>query len=43
LFRRNFGESLQRARLAGRRVLELSNLLLPAETPLRDQRLWYRP
>ncbi len=43
LFMQNFGAELKRARLDKRRVLELGNPLLPAETPLADARLWYRP
>ncbi len=43
LFRQNFGAILARAQLDKRRVLEMRNPLLPAETPLGDARLWYRP
>ena len=43
LFMQNFGEILKRSRLDRRRVLEMRNPLLPAETPLSDARLWYRP
>jgi len=34
---------LERANLSGRRVIELDNPLLPAETPLSDERLWFNP
>jgi len=43
LFAQNFGSVLQRSRLGQRRVIEMKNPLLPAETPLADARLWYRP
>jgi hypothetical protein len=43
LFVQNFGTVLQRSRLAQRRIVEMKNPLLPAETPLADTRLWYRP
>jgi hypothetical protein len=43
LFVQNFGTVLQRSRLAQRRIIEMKNPLLPAETPLADTRLWYRP
>jgi hypothetical protein len=43
LFMQNFGEILKRSKLDRRRVLEMTNPLLPAETPLSDARLWYRP
>ena len=43
LFRQNFGAILERAQLGKRHVLEMRNPLLPAETPLDDARLWYRP
>lgn len=34
---------LERANLSGRRVIELDNPILPAETPLSDERLWFKP
>ncbi len=34
---------LRRARLEQRRVIELENPELPAETPFHRQELWYRP
>lgn len=34
---------LERANLSGRRVIELENPVLPAETPLSDKRLWFNP
>ncbi|WP_028671239.1 substrate-binding periplasmic protein [Saccharospirillum impatiens] len=37
------GEAIERARLPERRVIELTNPLLPPETPLDDARLWYQP
>jgi len=43
LFQRNFGDALKRSRLGKRRVFEMSNPLLPEQTPLADERLWYRP
>ncbi len=43
LFMQYFGADLKRANLDGRRVFELTNPLLPPETPLADERLWYRP
>ena len=43
LFAQNFGTVLQRSRLGQRRIIEMKNPLLPAETPLADTRLWYRP
>ncbi len=43
LFMQYFGADLKRANLDGRRVFEMTNPLLPPETPLADARLWYRP
>jgi hypothetical protein len=43
LFMQNFRDVLDRARFGGRRVFQLENPLLPPETPLTDQRLWYSP
>jgi ABC-type amino acid transport substrate-binding protein len=43
LFQRHFGAALKRAALDKRLVLELANPLLPPETPLANQRLWYQP
>ena len=43
LFMKFFGADLRRANLDGRHVFELTNPLLPPETPLADARLWYRP
>lgn len=43
LFQQHFGALLKRAELGRRRVVELPNPLLPADTPLQDRRLWYRP
>ena len=43
IFWRFHGEAIERARLQERRVIELSNPLLPPDTPLDDSRLWYQP
>lgn len=43
IFWRFHGESIERARLQERRVIELSNPLLPPDTPLEDSRFWYQP
>ena len=43
LFQRHFGAQIKRAGLNERQVIELRNPLLPAQTPLADARLWYRP
>ena len=43
LFQKRHGETLRRARLEQRRVIELENPELPAETPFHRQELWYRP
>jgi len=40
LFNQEFGEAIQRSRMASRRKLELTNPLLPAETPLGQKELW---
>jgi hypothetical protein len=40
LFNQEFGESIQRTRMASRRKLELTNPLLPRETPLGQKELW---
>src|SRR5690606_7784847 len=42
-FRQHHGETLERAALERRRVIELENLDLPAQTPFRREELWYRP
>ena len=43
LFVQHFGTVLQRSRLGQRRIVEMKNPLLPAETSLADTRLWCRP
>jgi hypothetical protein len=43
LFMQHFGDVLRRSQLDRRRVFEMANPLLPAQTPLEDARLWYRP
>lgn len=43
LFQRYHAADLARARLAQRQVIELSNPLLPAQTPLQRRELWYQP
>lgn len=43
IFWRFHGEAIQRARLQERRVIELTNPLLPPSTPLNNDKLWYQP
>jgi len=43
LFQRFFGEALSNADLPQRRLIKLSNPLLPAATPLTDAALWFDP
>jgi hypothetical protein len=43
LFLHHHGNDLARAGLGSRRVIELSNPLLPPQTPLNRAELWYRP
>jgi len=43
LFMKFHGEDLARARLGRRRIIELRNPLVPAQTPLDKPELWYRP
>ncbi|MEO4046652.1 hypothetical protein AAFN46_06110 [Pseudomonas sp. CAU 1711] len=43
LFQQHHGATLERARLAQRRVIELENHDLPAQTPFQREELWYRP
>jgi hypothetical protein len=43
LFRDYNGDALQRANLAKRRIFELANPDLPAETPLQQKELWFVP
>ena len=43
LFQQHHGATLEHARLETRRVIELENLDLPAQTPFRRPELWYRP
>jgi hypothetical protein len=43
LFKQHKGALIERAQLRGRRVLRIPNPLLPAETPLERQELWYDP
>lgn len=40
LFQKHYGDLLGRANLKSRRVFELPNPLLPAETPLTTKKLW---
>lgn len=43
LFQQHHGATLERARLQQRRVIELENPDLPAQTPFAREELWYRP
>lgn len=43
LFNAHFGHALRALNLGGRRVIELSNPILPAGVPLQRRELWYRP
>ncbi len=43
LFLQHFSEVLQKADLANRIIVPLTNPLLPAETPLQDRALWFDP
>lgn len=43
LFDAEYGEWIRRARLPERRLIELDNPQLPAETPVQDSELWFRP
>lgn len=43
LFMEHLGQDLARAKLGSRRIIELSNPLLPPQTPLHRPELWYRP
>lgn len=43
LFQQYHGETLKRAGLERRRVIELENLDLPPQTPFQREELWYRP
>ncbi|MBA5637952.1 transporter substrate-binding domain-containing protein [Duganella sp. LX20W] len=43
LFYQHYGALIRRAALAGRRVIELPNPLLPPETPLGRRELWFVP
>ncbi len=43
MFQAEFGESLRRSALAQRRVIELTNPLLPKLTPIDRPELWYQP
>lgn len=43
LFRQAYSGTLKELDVAGRRVIELRNPLLPAATPLNRAELWYRP
>jgi hypothetical protein len=43
LFRRYYGQQIRRAKLDQRRVLEMNNPTLPAETPVGRAALWFKP
>lgn len=43
LFNEHYGTVLKDLNVAGRTVIELQNPLLPPETPLKREELWYRP
>lgn len=43
IFWRFHGEAIERAQLQERRIIRLTNPLLPPDTPLDDERLWYQP
>ena len=40
LFNQEFGDDIQRSRMASRKKLELTNPLLPPKTPLGQKELW---
>jgi hypothetical protein len=42
LFDRHYGDYVKRSNLAGRKIFHLENPLLPAQTPLHRQELWYQ-
>lgn len=42
-FQRHHGPSVQKARLRERRIIRLTNPLLPPETPLQRSELWWGP
>lgn len=43
LFNEHFGETLRALNLSGRRVIDLTNPILPAGVPLDRKELWYHP
>lgn len=43
LFMQRYGAAIESARLSERHVIELQNPLLPVQTPLADESLWYQP
>lgn len=43
LFQASYGPTLRQLQLPQRRVIELENPLLPPQTPLGRQQLWFRP
>jgi hypothetical protein len=43
LFQAFHGEYIERAQLGKRRILRLSNPLLPPQTPLQRKELWFQP
>lgn len=43
LFLKYYGDSIRKAKLRGRTVIELKNPLLSPQTPLQEQTFWYRP
>lgn len=43
LFEEWYGDALERARLDSRVILDLDNPLLPEQTPLEREALWFRP
>ena len=43
LFQSEYGENLRKAKFSTRRVIELKNPFLPAQTPLNRKELWLNP
>ena len=43
IFNKYNSQSIEKVNMANRRVIEIRNHLLPAATPLDDDKLWFKP
>ncbi|MGI0115607.1 substrate-binding periplasmic protein [Zooshikella sp. RANM57] len=43
IFNKYSGDAVSKANIANRRIIKITNPMLPPETPVDDERLWFKP